>query len=48
MIAADGSWCLVLPDPAEAVMRVWVEADDPKASADLLASWTDVVLRAGG
>lgn len=48
MIATDGSWCLVLPDPAEAVMRVWVEADDPKASADLLASWTDVVLRAAG
>ena len=48
VIERDGSWCLVLPDSTEALMRVWAEADDATASADLLAFWSDVVARAGG
>jgi mannose-1-phosphate guanylyltransferase/phosphomannomutase len=48
VIEQDGSWCLVLPDAAEALMRVWAEADDPEASQALLSFWTDVVVRAGG
>lgn len=43
VVEADGSWCLVLPDPAEAVTHLWAEASAPEAAGDLLARWSDVV-----
>lgn len=48
VIEADGSWCLILPHPALALMRVWAEADTPAASRRLLSTWTDVIVRAAG
>jgi len=46
VIHDDGSWCLVLPDPAEALVRLWAEGDTAERSRELLATWTDVVVRA--
>ncbi len=37
----------MLPDPAEAVTRVWAEADSEEAATELLDSWTAVLERAG-
>lgn len=48
VIEPDGSWCLILPHPALAVMRVWAEAETPAASQRLLSTWTDVIMRAAG
>jgi mannose-1-phosphate guanylyltransferase / phosphomannomutase len=46
VVEPDGSWALVLPDPAEPVTHLWAEAaDDNKASA-LVERWADVVSRA--
>jgi mannose-1-phosphate guanylyltransferase / phosphomannomutase len=45
VVDADGRWGLVLPDPAEALTRVWVEAGDAESAAHLLDEWTDVVER---
>ena len=46
VIQDDGSWCLVVPDRAEAVVRLWAEGATLEESRALLASWTDVVARA--
>jgi mannose-1-phosphate guanylyltransferase/phosphomannomutase len=46
VIQDDGSWCLVVPDRAEAVVRLWAEGSTLDESRALLASWTDVVARA--
>lgn len=43
VIEADGSWCLLLPDPAEALLHVWAEAGTQAESASLLARWTAAV-----
>ena len=43
VVEADGSWALVLPDPAEPVTHVWAEASDGSAAAALLEGWADVV-----
>ncbi|TAK69687.1 MAG: mannose-1-phosphate guanyltransferase [Actinomycetota bacterium] len=47
VVEPDGSWALVLPDPAEAVIRLWAEAGDGPAAQDLLAGWVAIVERAG-
>ena len=47
VVEADGSWALVLPDPAEAVTHLWAESRDTAAAARLLASWAEVVEDAG-
>ena len=47
IVEDDGAWALVLPDPAEAVTRVWAEADSEEAATELLDSWTAVLERAG-
>ena len=46
VVEADGSWALVLPDPAEPVTHLWAEAADGSAAAALLEGWADVVGRA--
>ncbi len=46
VINDDGSWCLVVPDPSEALVRLWAEADTLEQSHRLLAGWSDVVVRA--
>jgi mannose-1-phosphate guanylyltransferase/phosphomannomutase len=43
VVEADGSWALVLPDPAEPVTHLWAEAADGSAAAALLEGWADVV-----
>lgn len=48
IVEADGSWCLLIPDPAEAVMRVWAEGGDAAESRRLLRWWSDVVARVTG
>lgn len=45
IVEADGSWALVLPDPAQAVTHLWAEASEAGAAADLLSAWTAVVER---
>ena len=46
MVQDDG-WALVLPDPAEAMTRVWAEGATAADARALLDAWTDVVERAG-
>ncbi len=47
VVEADGSWVLVLPDPAEAVTHMWAEGSDPDTAHALLDEWAAVVERAG-
>jgi mannose-1-phosphate guanylyltransferase/phosphomannomutase len=47
VIADRASWVLVLPDPDEAVTRLWAEGPDHAAATALLDAWTVVVDRAG-
>src|SRR6185312_8692118 len=47
IVEADGSWTLILPDPAEAVTHLWAEASDPDAADRLLGAWAAVVERSG-
>ncbi len=47
VVERDSSWALVLPDPAEASTKIWVEAAEPEAAERLLDEWTVVVERAG-
>ena len=46
VVEDDGSWVLVLPDPAEAVTHLWAEAADDASSTALLERWAGVVSRA--
>jgi mannose-1-phosphate guanylyltransferase/phosphomannomutase len=48
IVEADGSWTLVLPDPAEAVTHLWAEAPEPEAADQLLGTWAEVVERTSG
>jgi mannose-1-phosphate guanylyltransferase/phosphomannomutase len=48
VLEADGSWALVLPDPAEPVTHVWAEAADDAAATALLERWTQVASRTEG
>jgi mannose-1-phosphate guanylyltransferase/phosphomannomutase len=43
VVETDGSWALVLPDPAQAVTHLWAEAQDPVAAGRLLTQWAAVV-----
>jgi mannose-1-phosphate guanylyltransferase / phosphomannomutase len=43
VVEADGSWVLVLPDPAEAVTHLWAEAATESSATELLDAWTAVV-----
>ena len=47
VVEPDGSWVLVLPDPAEAVTHMWAEGSDPDTAHALLDEWAAVVERAG-
>jgi mannose-1-phosphate guanylyltransferase/phosphomannomutase len=40
---ADGSWVLAVPDDAEAVVRLWVEAGTDRRAEALLAEWFAVI-----
>ncbi len=48
VLEADGSWVLVLPDPAEPVTHVWAEAADDLSAASLLEHWASIMSRAEG
>ncbi|MEU7455563.1 mannose-1-phosphate guanyltransferase [Streptosporangium roseum] len=43
VVAEDGSWALVLPDPAEAVTHLWAEGTDVDSAQSLLEHWARVV-----
>ena len=47
VVEDDGSWVLVLPDPAEAVTHLWAESYSDEAATALLDGWADVVDKAG-
>ena len=47
VVEDDGSWALVLPDPAEAMTRLWAEARSEELANALLDDWTEVVDKAG-
>mgnify|MGYP001953094816 CR=1 FL=1 len=47
VLEPDGSWALVLPDPTEAVTRVWAESSSTEAATALAQRWADLVTRAG-
>jgi mannose-1-phosphate guanylyltransferase / phosphomannomutase len=46
VVEPDGSWTLVVPDPAEPVTHLWAEAPDDERAEALLQSWTRTVERA--
>jgi mannose-1-phosphate guanylyltransferase/phosphomannomutase len=48
VVEPDGSWTLVLPDPAEPVTHLWVEAVDEAKATALMERWAAVVGRADG
>ncbi len=43
VVEDDGSWALVLPDPAQAATHLWAEAADASSAARLLSGWAAVV-----
>ena len=43
VVEPDGRWVLVLPDPADAVTRLWAEAPDQTGTTALLDEWARVV-----
>ena len=47
VVEADGSWVLVLPDPAEAVTHLWAEGADQARASHLLDEWAAIVEAAG-
>ncbi len=47
VVEPDGSWVLVLPDPAEAVTHLWAEGPAAGAVSALLEQWAAVVDAAG-
>ena len=47
VVEPDGSWVLVLPDPASAVTHLWAEGPTAAAATGLLSRWAEVVERAG-
>jgi mannose-1-phosphate guanylyltransferase/phosphomannomutase len=47
VVEKDGSWVMVLPDPAEAVTHMWAEGEDDAHAQALLDEWTGVVEGAG-
>jgi mannose-1-phosphate guanylyltransferase/phosphomannomutase len=48
VVEADGSWALVLPDPAEPITHVWAEAGTDHAASQLLDRWVAVLTRVAG
>jgi mannose-1-phosphate guanylyltransferase/phosphomannomutase len=45
VVEPDGSWVLVLPDPAQAVTHLWAEAEDAASAARLVGVWAEIVER---
>jgi mannose-1-phosphate guanylyltransferase/phosphomannomutase len=46
VVEPDGSWTLVLPDPAEPVTHLWAEAGDQDAAEALADEYEALVRRA--
>ena len=47
IVEDDDRWVLVLPDPAEAITRVWAEGASQTEAHELLDEWSAVLERAG-
>jgi mannose-1-phosphate guanylyltransferase/phosphomannomutase len=43
VVEADGSWALILPDPAEAATHLWAEAGSGAEATALLDRWAALV-----
>jgi mannose-1-phosphate guanylyltransferase/phosphomannomutase len=43
IVGADGSWCLVLPDPQVARTRLWAEGPSPERAQEVLGRWANTV-----
>ena len=43
VVEPDGSWALVLPDPAHAVTHLWAEAGTAAGATRLIGRWADVI-----
>jgi len=43
VVEPNGTWVLVLPDPAEAVTHLWAEAPTDAEAAALLDTWSALV-----
>lgn len=41
----DGAWCLILPDPAEPRMRLWVESSGQERSGQIADHWMATIRR---
>lgn len=48
VIEDENAWVLVSPDPGEALVRIWVEADSENRARALMATWRAVVASAAG
>lgn len=48
VVAEDGGWALVLPDPAEAVTHLWAEGADVDSAQAMIEHWARVVEEAAG
>ncbi len=46
IVEEEGRWALVLPDPTQAVTRVWAEGPDAVAAKELVEEWAAVVEQA--
>ncbi|MFI6512734.1 sugar phosphate nucleotidyltransferase [Streptosporangium sp. NPDC050855] len=48
VVAEDGGWALVLPDPTEAVTHLWAEGFDVDSAQVMIERWARVVEEAAG
>ncbi len=46
IVEPDGRWALVLPDPTQAVTRLWAEGPSAETAQELLGRWARVVAHA--
>ena len=46
IVEEDRRWALVLPDPTQAITRVWAEGPDAVAAKELVEEWSTVVEQA--
>jgi mannose-1-phosphate guanylyltransferase/phosphomannomutase len=46
VVEPDGRWALILPDPTDAVTRLWVEAPEEAGAVALMEEWVALVEKA--
>ncbi len=43
VIEPDGAWALAIPAKSEAIIRIWVEADNDARAEELMAEWFGII-----